>query len=116
MNNKEELDLENKTFYEWMDSYDTAYAYLMRGGNITYAGISYKETEYVLKFQDKTIQSVIKHLKFNKVKTNKDVNADKIHSDYDKIKLKRCREICQKEYNKDMGILPNNINRKGNIK
>lgn len=102
--NNENLQLENKTFYEWMESLNTAYCYLMHGNNKTYVGISYKDNEYVLKFND-NMEETLKRLKFNKRKTNKDSDKEIIHSAYDKNRLKRCRELAEKEYKKDACLI-----------
>lgn len=104
MDNTKELEFENKAFYEWMDGYNTAYCYLMRGDNKTYVGIIYKDKEYVMKYPNKTMEDVLKHLKFNKRKTNKDENREETHNSYDKSMLNKCRQLTQKEYNKDNGL------------
>lgn len=72
--NIDDIRAENADFYRWKEEMEkrdkTWFAYLLRGGNSTYVGLTTADLKYTVKFENMTFDEARRRLKFNHLRTN----------------------------------------------
>jgi hypothetical protein len=102
--NIDDIRAENADFYRWKEEMEkrdkTWFAYLLRGGNSTYVGLTTADLKYTIKFENMNFDEARRRLKFNHLRTNLDDGL----TVFDKNILQDCRKLAENAWHKDCGL------------